>query len=115
MKASATALPPESEDDFATWVHDGLTVNHWRWLHVRPARTLHGWCVPGEGDIKGWPDLVACHPKHGGLAVELKSDKGHETPEQIAWLNAFGWTGWRAEVWRPRDRAHALAVLRGES
>lgn len=70
----------------------------WRVVHVRPARTEHGWKTAYEGD-PGLPDLILA--RNGVvLLVELKSDRGQVTAEQQAWLDAAGRNG---HLWTPAD------------
>ena len=69
----------------------------------RPARTKDGqWRTPVQGDA-GWPDLVlARYTKAKGfqlLIIELKSEKGTITAEQMEWLRVLE----GAKVWRPLD------------
>ncbi len=61
-------------------------------MHTRPAQKADGkWITPIQGD-KGFPDLVLAHPRthHGTIFIELKSEKGKATPEQLIWLIALG-------------------------
>lgn len=73
----------------------------WRTFHARPARTLHGWRTPVQGDGAGFPDLVAV--RHDRLVVaELKSARGRLTPGQSQWLEAFRQIpAAEVHIWRP--------------
>lgn len=57
---------------------------------------------------KGFPDLVIVFPRTGALLfVELKSDTGMPTPEQVQWLEALQRAARIAVrevyLWRPDD------------
>jgi hypothetical protein len=77
----------------------------WRALHIRPARTQHGWRTPVQGTLgKGWPDLLLVHPaKARTIAAELKGPKGQVTPEQMEVLETLLRAGWETYIWRPAD------------
>lgn len=77
-------------------------VYGWRTLHIRQARTEKGWRSPVQGDGKGFPDLLMCRADRM-LAVELKGDTGHTTPEQEHWLYALDLAGAECWCWRPSD------------
>lgn len=83
----------------------------------------HGWLVHYErhsGHVgangrwrgsgpKGKPDLTL--GRDGTvLLVELKTEQGKPSQEQIAWLKALGDYG---RLWRPRDATAALETLSG--
>lgn len=95
-----------SEADWQSWVIDVARLHGWRVAHHRPARTVHGWRTPIEGD-PGVPDLILARAGEVLLA-ELKTDRGRPTAEQRAWLGALGDHG---ALWRPRDRDTVLARL----
>jgi hypothetical protein len=66
--------------------------------------------------LGGFPDLILCHqePGHVCYAIELKTDTGHLTPAQAAWLSALGkCTGVVAETWRPSALDEIVKRLRG--
>jgi len=101
-----------SEDDLLNETV-GLALT-WRWAvhHGRAARTKKGWRTAITG-MPGFPDLVLA--KAGVVLVrELKSHKGRQQGEQLAWAQSFtpGWREQRLEipdselavffdVWRP--------------
>ena len=87
-----------SEDQLLTGVTDALTAHGWRWTHHRrsdKALTM--------GD-RGIPDIVAAR---GGrlLFLELKTDSGVLSPDQLAWLAEFPLNSYwfTALVVRPAD------------
>lgn len=81
-----------SETAFADQVMDLARLLGWRSLHIRPARTKHGWVTPVAGDGKGWPDLTLVRARDRRLVfAELKREVGGEiSPEQSAWLTTLG-------------------------
>lgn len=84
----------------------------WRVLHLRPARTKHGWRTPVEGDLgKGWPDLVLVR-RDRVIFAELKSDTGKLTEEQRDVLGALQSAGMEVYVWRPRNIMEIADTLR---
>jgi len=96
-----------SEADFQKRVTDYATLRGWRWVHIRPARTAHGWTVPYDGD-HGLPDLILSR-RSRVLLVELKSARGTATADQLAWLAALGEHG---RLWTPAHWDDVLEDLR---
>jgi hypothetical protein len=71
----------------------------WLVMHTRPSLNRRGvWATQLTGD-PGFPDLVLAN---GGrlILVELKSEAGKLTPDQLKWQNALP-NGYY--VWRPSD------------
>jgi hypothetical protein len=97
-----------SEADWQRRVTDACRRYGVMYHHCRPARRESGgYSTPIEGHA-GFPDLVLCWPDGYVLLVELKSDTGRLSPQQVAWLDRLGNM---AEVWRPRQWDHVLTVL----
>jgi hypothetical protein len=69
--------------------------------HDRPSQRANGgWSTAISGDA-GFPDLVLV--KAGRVIfVELKSERGSQTLEQMSWQEELG-DGVEFYVWRPRD------------
>ena len=108
----AWTAPPMAEADLLTGVLDLARLLLWRTIHVRPARTAHGWRTAVQGDGTGWPDVVALRADRVVVA-ELKADRGRLTAEQTAWLAAWTVAGAEVHIWRPADYPDAIAeVLR---
>lgn len=109
----------QSEADFQAGVIDLARIYGWRVAHFRAARQQDGaWRTPVAADGKGFPDLVLVHPQRGVLFRELKTDVGHVTAEQEAWLDRLAGAGCDAKVWRPADWPeirHALSHGRAEA
>lgn len=109
MTAARTGL---SEADLQRGVLDMARVLGWRSLHLRPARTAHGWATAVSGDGVGFPDLLLARGPRLVVA-ELKSDRGRLTDEQLAWLEALSDAGAETYIWRPGDYPDRIAeVLR---
>lgn len=76
-------------------VTDALDSFGWSWNHTFPLRTKYGWRT-GTTE-KGIPDLIAVRGAHL-VAIEVKSDTGKPTTDQLEWLERFagveGGHGW---------------------
>jgi hypothetical protein len=53
--------------------------------------------------IKGFPDIAGVLPSGKFFAVELKTDKGRLSPEQVEWITKLNHTGAIALVLRSKD------------
>lgn len=99
--------PALSEDQLKKRIIDTAMLYGWRVCHVRPARKRNGtWITPIEGHA-GLPDLVLARDGQV-LLVELKSERGKPTADQLAWLEAAGDNG---HLWHPSDWPAALVLL----
>ncbi len=108
------ALVPLSEREFMAQVVDLAMLLGWDWLHLRPARTAHGWVTPISGTLgAGFPDLTLVRVRDQRLLlVELKADRGTVRPEQHAVHGCLRAAGLDVRVWRPRDWDDIVEVLR---
>ncbi|WP_461634486.1 VRR-NUC domain-containing protein [Glutamicibacter soli] len=64
----------------------------------------------------GFPDLVMVNARtRRTLFIELKTQKGRISPEQVTWIDALRVSGQTAMVWRPSDwvSGRILNVLSG--
>lgn len=96
-----------TEDQFKKRIMDTAMLHGWRICHVRPARKLNGkWVTPVEGHA-GLPDLILARDGRV-LLIELKSERGELTDDQLQWLLAAGENG---RLWKPSDWPKALALL----
>lgn len=79
-------------------------LNTFGWHHMHVRRTVgRGKQWTTSTSAKGWPDLVALRGPWL-VAIEVKTDVGKITPEQIEWLHRFSLlAGGRAWVIRPGD------------
>lgn len=97
-----------TEDELLTAITEAATLYGWMWHHVRRSDKAL------QMGNAGFPDLVLA--RNGTvLFLELKSEKGNETPNQTAWLNALDRRtedGPDALVIRPRDLDAVLRMLR---
>ena len=85
-----------SEADLFESVRAHLDAFGWRWYHTYDSRRSNG----------GFPDIVATKPRGEGsrlLFIELKSEKGHLSPDQLVWQDALIHSGATHMVWRPSD------------
>ena len=89
----------------------------WRWWHDQATNAPRR--CPNCNEIirlprndPGWPDLFLVRGDTLIIA-ELKSDRGHPTPEQRAWLDAFRQVRRIVvAIWKPRDIEDVTRILR---
>ncbi|WP_107661249.1 PDDEXK family nuclease [Nocardia suismassiliense] len=106
VKGSAPSLSC-TEKEFQERVMDLAKLQGWLVVHIRPAYRQSGKVsTPYTGD-SGLPDLILARAGVV-LLVELKSEKGKPTAEQLRWLKAAGPNGY---LWRPSDWATIQDVL----
>lgn len=53
--------------------------------------------------IKGFPDIAGVLPSGKFFAIELKTDKGRLSPEQVEWITKLNLTGGIAIVLRSKE------------
>lgn len=114
MTIRALPSPVISEADLLSRLLEWADA--WGWLtnHQRPALTSKGWRTATQGNLVGWPDVIAVRGTRLVVA-ELKSDKGRTTPEQKRWLAAFRLVpGAEVFEWRPADWPEIVATLKPE-
>ena len=87
-------LPKLTEEEFQRQVTDLATFCGGIWYHTHDSRH----------SAKGFPDLCLVKGKRL-LFLELKSERGKLTPEQVAWLNALHEAGAETHAFWPRDWA----------
>lgn len=106
-------LPSQTEAEFQSTVVALLHSLGWRHLHVR--RTIgrgRKWVT--STNLAGWPDIYAWHEgQRRQVALELKSERGSTTPEQVAVLASLAAAGVETMVARPSDFETLVALLRG--
>ena len=103
-------LSTMTESDLLAGVLDLCRTLGWRTLHVRPARTAHGWRTPIQGDGAGWPDLFAVR-RECIVAAELKVGRGKLSDDQDRWLDDLAAAGVDVHVWRETDYPDAIAEM----
>lgn len=101
----------------ADWQQQLIELAHllgWRHLHVRKS-IGKGSKWQTTTNMKGWPDLLLWSTRQPGrhIAVELKSESGTPTPEQVEVLAELEAAGFECFVWRPSDLDTAQSVLAG--
>ena len=96
-------------------------VKWMRYQHPREAQLLHHSPNGGRRDAReaarfkamgtsaGFPDLILPLPQGewAGLALELKSAKGRQSPEQKAWMERLRGAGWCYLIIRTFDEFRA--------
>ena len=107
-------LPPVTEAELQQLVTDAASVLGWSWLHIRPARTMHGWRVPIEGPLgAGFPDLVLVRPRDQRLLLlEMKAAKGVVSAAQATCHALLRSAGLDVRVVRPHDADAVPDLLR---
>lgn len=107
--------PALTETGFQQQVTQLADMFGWYWLHLRPARTKHGWRTPISGSLgAGWPDMVLVRERdHRLIFAELKAEKGKPTDDQAKVLALLGGLpSVQVFVWYPTDLAEIARVLR---
>lgn len=82
---AVVSVDDAAEADLIRTLKEACGWLHYRFVHFRPARTLHGWRTAVEGDGKGWPDVILVHDTAGVMFVEVKAAGGRLTMEQEQW------------------------------
>lgn len=106
-----------SERAFQTDVIELAQTYCWRVAHFRAVRVQRKngdvyYETPVAADGKGFPDLILVRQDRL-IAAELKVPPNKPTPEQIAWLGAFGAIqGCLTAVWYPADLPEIEKTLR---
>jgi hypothetical protein len=74
------------EEEFLKQVLEYAKIRGWRTAHFRPGMMANGrYVTPGQGDWKGFPDVVAVRDSRL-IFSELKKDDGEMSPEQVEWM-----------------------------
>lgn len=99
---AADDAPKVTETEWQVTVVAALSAFGWSHMHVRRSRGRHGsWTTATSAD--GWPDITAMRGPHV-LGIELKTDVGTPTGEQLEWLARFARiVGGRAWIIRPSN------------
>ncbi len=103
--SALSSRPVITERQWQEKVCEFATLRQWRWYHTHDSRRSN----------PGFPDLVLVRGR-AIVFVELKSDRGRTTPDQLAWLNALrearkGNDNVIVSVWRPSDWPAVMEVL----
>jgi extradiol dioxygenase family protein len=107
----ATFLVGCTEDEWQKLVVTTARACGWFVVHLRKARKKNGsWETPVMGDGKGFVDLILYG--HGRVIhVELKTDTGQRTHEQVEWQARIERAGMAYRLWRPGDWTAVRAEL----
>jgi hypothetical protein len=90
-----------NEADFTKQVLQLAKLLGWRSAHFRPGMMANGrWITAVSGDGKGFPDLVLVRGKRL-LFVELKTDTGEMSDEQVSWMGSLFIAGAEVQMWTP--------------
>jgi hypothetical protein len=99
------------ESAFIAMILKLARLRGWRTAHFRPGMNRRGkWQTAVQGDGAGFPDLLLLRGAQI-IVAELKVGKNKTTPEQVAWLMAFGSAGVPAFTWTPADWDEIELVL----
>lgn len=103
---------PLLEVDFQATVVEAAGALGWQHLHVR--RTIgRGKRWVTATNLVGWPDLLLWHERQGRVvAIELKSEAGRATTEQLEVLRSLEAAGVETHVFRPSQWEELCSVLR---
>lgn len=100
-RAVGMLAEPITEAEFQSTVVELLGALGYQHLHVR--RTVgRGRRWTTSTNLIGWPDLLAWRPGRI-VAIELKSEGGKPTAEQVAVLGSLSAAGVEGRVVRPSD------------
>ena len=107
-----------TETQFQQQVIDLAHLTGWTVAHFRAAKVIikgvETYRTPVQADGKGFPDLVLVKPPRV-LFIELKSESGQASPEQVAWLLLLGkCPGIETYCWKPSQWDEIVEILRRE-
>ena len=74
----------QSEADVQSTVTASLDLYRYRWTHFRPAINKRGHYQTALSGSPGWPDIAATNGKVF-MVIEVKSEKGVLSAEQLIW------------------------------
>ncbi len=106
--------PKVNEAGFQKTVVQFARLRGWRIAHFRPARVMRRgretYETPVAEDGKGFFDLELVRDRL--VKVELKVKPNKPSPEQLAWLEAYGKAGVEAHIFYPEDWSKIEEVLK---
>lgn len=101
-RESVNVRTPMTEKEFQRQVIDLAKAGSWRIYHTHDSRK----------SAAGFPDLTLVRKAHL-IFVELKTDSGRPTADQLNWLDDLRDVRTvAAELWRPADLSQICEVLR---
>jgi len=93
---------PESENRFLARVLHLAKLHGWEPYHTHDSRR----------SAPGFPDLILAKPGHPLLCIELKTNTGKPTMEQLQWLSVLQRVEKpQAALWRPNDWPTIVTIL----
>lgn len=99
-----------SERDFQKQFLQFAKLMGWHRAHFRPGMNQRGsWQTAVAGDGEGFPDVVLVRERI--VWVELKSDVGRLSPEQVIWRDKLLLAKQEWYLWRPKDWDEIQRVL----
>jgi hypothetical protein len=76
---------------------------YWRVANGPVLHSLGTRQIRKKSPIKGFPDLAGVLPSGRFFAIEIKTDKGRLSPEQVDWITKLNHSGAIAVVLRSKD------------
>lgn len=76
---------------------------YWRVPNGPVMHSIGGKMIRKCSPIKGFPDIAGIFPSGKIFAIELKTDKGRLSPEQIEWITKINMSNGMAVVLRSKD------------
>lgn len=76
---------------------------YWRVPNGAVSHSINGKMIRKKSPIKGFPDLAGVLPSGKFFAIEIKTDKGRLSPEQVEWITKLNLSGAIAVVLRSKD------------
>lgn len=76
---------------------------YWRVPNGPVVHSVGGQQIRKKSPIKGFPDIAGIMPNGKFFAIELKTDKGRLSLEQVEWITKINLTGGMALVLRSKE------------
>lgn len=76
---------------------------YWRVPNGPVMHSINGKMIRKCSPIKGFPDIAGVLPSGKFFAIELKTDKGRLSPEQLEWITKLNHSGAIAIVLRSKE------------
>lgn len=76
---------------------------YWRVPNGPVMHSINGKMIRKCSPIKGFPDIAGVLPSGKFFAIELKTDKGRLSPEQLEWITKLNHSGAIAVVLRSKE------------
>lgn len=79
-------------------------------VHNTPKNAIDGARLKSIGLVKGVSDIVYLKPGGIPIFIELKTDRGRQSPEQIQWQRKIQSVGYRYEIVRSLEEFKNLTL-----